>query len=126
MKDKQYLMTCLEKYPQLRLLVLFGSQSRGDATKESDWDFGFIANPNFDSDSLYTDLVLILKTEKIDLVDLSHANGLLRFRAARDGMVLFEKTKNEYEKFWLQAVNFWCDAGPMIRSGYDAILGRLK
>ena len=120
------ILDCIEKYPELQLLLLIGSRARGEETAQSDWDFGFIATQGFDSTPFYTDLVLLLKTDKVDLVDLSRANGLLRFRASRDGVLLFEKTRGEYEKFWLQAVHFWCDAGPLIRAEYDAILRSLR
>lgn len=112
-------------YDDLRLLILFGSRSRQEGRSDSDWDFGYIANQEFDSGPLYTDIVLKLKTEKIDLVDLSHASGLLRFRAAQDAYLIYEASKGEYEKFWIAAVHFWCDAGPLIRVEYKAILERL-
>lgn len=121
----QKLADIIKKYPELQLLMLFGSRARQDAQENSDWDFGFLASKNFDSLSFYSDLSLLLRTDKLDLVDLSRANGLLRFRAARDGIALYQKTNQEYEKFWLQAVNFWCDAGPIIRTEYEALLRRL-
>ena len=112
-------------YPELQLLLLFGSRARGRADTSSDWDFGYIASPDFDSLAFYSELVLHLGTEKVDFVNLKVANGLLRFRAAQDGKVIFEKIPGEYEKFWLQAVHFWCDAGPMLRREYDALLESL-
>jgi predicted nucleotidyltransferase len=110
------------RYPSLQLVLLFGSRARGDAQASSDWDFGYIANSHFDPLAFYSELVLQLGTENVDLVDLQRANGLLRFRAAQDGKVIFEKTDGVYEKFWLQAVHFWCDAGPLLRREYDALL----
>lgn len=112
----------LEKHAELQLLILFGSRAREDAKEGSDWDFGYIAPKNFDSTSLYTDLVVALGTDKIDLVDLSKASGLLRFRVARDGKVIYQKVNGIYERFWLQAVDFWCDAGPIIRAEYEALI----
>ena len=111
-----------KKYPEISLLLLFGSRSRGQAQEKSDWDFGYTASEGFDSAALYTDLVLQLHTDKVDLVDLSHASGLLRYRAARDGTIIYEAAKGDYEKFWIQAVDFWCEAGPIFRAEYNAIL----
>jgi predicted nucleotidyltransferase len=116
------LSTYAEQYKEIRLFLLFGSRSQGIAREESDWDFGYIADVGFDPLPLYTDLVLALETDKVDLVDLSRASGLLRFRAVRDGIVLFEKPKGQYQKLWLDAVHFWCDASPVIRQEYDAVL----
>jgi predicted nucleotidyltransferase len=112
-------------HPGLRLFVLFGSRARGDATARSDWDFGYLAGPAFDPDRLRADLVAALRTEQIDLVDLDRAGGLVRFRAARDGRVLFESTPGTFARFWFDAVSFWCDMGPLIRAAYDAVLADL-
>ena len=122
----QVLSKLAEKYKEVRFLLLFGSRSRGEARVDSDWDLGYLADPNFDSASLYTDLVLTLKTNNVDLVDLSRANGLLRFRAARDGKLLMESSKGAYFKFWFEAVSFWCDAGPLIRKEYATILDNIE
>lgn len=119
------IIDCAKKHPEIELLLLFGSRARDEVTENSDWDFGYIATKNFDPTPLYSDMTLLLKTDKVDLVNLSKANGLLRFRAARDGRAIYEKKAGEYEKFWLQAVHFWCDAGPIIRAEYDARLRRL-
>jgi predicted nucleotidyltransferase len=125
-EPKEKIASALTKHPAVRLLLLFGSRARGQAKDDSDWDFGFVAAPDFDSVAFYTDLVLILGTDKVDLADLSRANGLLRYRAASDGVVMYEATPGEYEKFWLQAVNFWCEASTILRTEYAAILEGLK
>ncbi len=122
---EQAIVDCVKKYPEIELFMLFGSRSRGDASESSDWDFGYIAKETLASLELYADLTLLLKTDHVDLVNLSKASGLLRYRVSRDGKALYQKQKGEYEKFWLQAVNFWCDAGPIIRAEYEALLRRI-
>ena len=112
----------LKKHPGLRLLLLFGSRARGPAREDSDWDFGYLAEPDFDDAALYADLVLALKTDRVDLVDLSRANGLLRYRAARENRLLFEASTGVYEGFWLEAVHFWCENAHLFRDEYDAII----
>ena len=121
----QQIITCAKKYPEVSLLMLFGSRARGQANEHSDWDFAYIATKNFDSTPLYVELTLILGTDKVDLVNLSKATALLRFRVTQDGKPLYESREGEYEKFWLQAVDFWCDAGPIIRAEYEALLRRI-
>jgi uncharacterized protein len=113
---------CVLRHKEVRLFILFGSRAQGMAREDSDWDFGYIAAQGFDSMPLYTELVLILDTDHIDLVDLARANGLLRFRAIKDGIELYENPKGEYQKLWLEVVHFWCDASPIIREEYDGIL----
>lgn len=110
----------------LRLAVLFGSRARGDATDRSDWDIGYLADARFDRERFLADLIAALGTEQIDLVDLERAGGLVRFRAARDGIALFEHAPDAFARFWLDAVSFWCDMGPIIRAGYEDILAELS
>jgi predicted nucleotidyltransferase len=110
--------------PGLTLLILFGSRARGDNQPASDWDFGYIASHEFDPDRLLGVLVDSLKSDRVDLVDLSRAGGQLRYRAAGDGKVIVERD-GEFARFWFEAVSFWCDMGPLIRRGYDAVLAEL-
>lgn len=114
-----------EEEGALRLFVLFGSRARGDAHERSDWDFGFLAGPTFDVAMLQSRLIEALGTEAVDLVDLANASGLLRFRAARDGEPLFERS-NAWEVFWLESVHFWCEAGPILREAYGELLEELR
>jgi predicted nucleotidyltransferase len=106
----------------LDLLLLFGSRARGDDHPESDWDFAYLAGPGFDPDEILARLVLLLETDRIDLVDLQRANGLLRYRAASEGRLLFASRPEVFDRFWFEAVSFWCDMGPIIRAGYEEIL----
>jgi uncharacterized protein len=112
--------------PALRLFVLFGSRARREAGPDSDWDFGYVADEGFDPDALLADLIARLNTERIDLVDLERANGLLRYRAAAEGQPLHEAEPGEFERFWFDAVSFWFDAEPVLLTGYDEVLERIE
>jgi predicted nucleotidyltransferase len=106
----------------LSLLVLHGSRARGDARPDSDWDFAYLASAAFDPSLLHADLALSLGSDRIDLVDLTTAGGLIRYRAARDGIVLFEAAPGTFDRFWFESVSFWCDAESVLRAGYASIL----
>ena len=112
------------RHAGLRALLLFGSRARGDAAPSADWDFAYLAETSFDAAALLADLVRLLRTDRIDLVDLSAASGLLRFRAARDGMAMFGDA-DVVERFRIEAASFWCDTEPILRAAYDAVLERL-
>jgi predicted nucleotidyltransferase len=111
---------------ELDLLILYGSRSRGDVHPHSDWDLGFLSTAAFDRDEFLARLVLALETEAIDLVDLSRAGALLRFRAAAEGRTLFARDPEQFDRFWLEAVHFWCDMQPVIQREYDAILAGVR
>ena len=112
-------------YPGLRLLVLFGSRARGEASVDADWDFGYLATNDFRPEALLADLTLAVKSDRFDLVDLSRAGGQLRYRAARDARVLVESPAGQFERFWVNTVSFWCDAGPVLERAYAGVLERI-
>jgi predicted nucleotidyltransferase len=109
----------------LRLLLLHGSRARGDAHAESDWDFAYLADPAFEPSALHAALSSHLKTDAVDLADLQRAGGLLRYRAASEGELVFEREPGERERFVLEAVRFWLEAGPVITRSQRAVLERL-
>ena len=111
--------------PGLELLLLHGSRARGESHPRSDWDLAYLSDGNFDPATFRADLVLSLGTDQIDLVNLERASGLLRYRAARDGVVLYQASPLAFERFWRAAVTFWCDAEPLLRRGYEATLASL-
>ncbi len=115
-----------ERAPGLELLLLFGSRARADAHARSDWDFGYVAADGFDAAALLAAVVETVGSDRVDLVDLRHASGLLRFRAARDGKVVYEARPRLAEQFCLDAAQFWCDAAPVLQRGYEKVLAELK
>ena len=119
------LQTAARAHAGLRLLILHGSRARGDAHLHSDWDFAYLAAPGLDPGALHADLTLALGSDNVDLAPLEAAGGLLRYRAARDAVVVFESEPGVFYKFWFQAVSFWCDAEPVLRPHFKAILAEL-
>ena len=108
--------------PGLDVLLLFGSRARDDAHPNSDWDLGYLPSGDLDVDALLAAIAETVGTDRVDLVDLSRASGLLRYRAARDGCLVFEARPRLAEAFRLEAVTFWCDAAPVLQRGYQAVL----
>jgi predicted nucleotidyltransferase len=123
---RQAVAAAAATHPALRLLVLYGSRARGDAGASSDWDFGYLADRGFDGLALTADLVRLLGTDRVDLVDLARASAQLRYRAAREGRCLHERERRAFDRFWLDAVSFWCDARGLIRAGYADVLRGLE
>jgi predicted nucleotidyltransferase len=108
--------------PDLDLLLLHGSRARGDMHAGSDWDFAYLGGARLDVAALLAAIVEAIHDDRLDLADLAKAGGLLRYRAARDGIVLFESRPRLAEQFRLDAVGFWCDAQPVLQRGYRAVL----
>jgi predicted nucleotidyltransferase len=123
---REGLVRLAQATPGLELLMVFGSRARGDAHARSDWDFGFLAVEGMDVATLLGAIVEIAGSDRVDLVDLGRASGLLRYRAARDGRVLFEARPRLAERFCLEAAQFWCDVAPVLQQGYEGVLAGLK
>ena len=115
-----------EAAPGLDLLILFGSRARGDAREGSDWDLGYLAAEPFDPDGFRVEVTHALGTERVDLVDLRRANGLLRYRAAADAQVIFDRDGERFYQFWFEAVTFWLDIKDIVRPAYEALLEEME
>jgi predicted nucleotidyltransferase len=109
----------------LGLLLLFGSRARGDAAEWADWDFGYVGASALDAAALLSALVEATGSDRVDLVDLRRAGGLLRHRAALDGLTVFEVRPGLADEFRLEAAAFWCDAAPVLERAYDSVLAEL-
>ena len=109
----------------LELLLLFGSRARDDSHARSDWDLAYLGGSSFDSTELLARAMEMLGTDRVDLVDLRRASGLLRYRAARDGQLLFEARPGLDDAFRFEATQFWCDVAPVLQRGYDDVLAGL-
>ena len=114
-----------EAAPGLTLLVLHGSRARGDAHETSDWDFAFVAEPQFDPDALMARLGEATHADTLDLADLNRASGLLRYNAARDGIAVYERESGAFEQFQLDAISAWLDMAAVLGPAYDDRLERL-
>ena len=110
----------------LDLLILYGSRARGGARGGADWDFGYLADETADLPALLAALVEVLQDDRVDLVDLRRASGLLRYRVARDGRLVHESAADLFDSYRLEAVRFWCDNAPLFERGYDEVLESLR
>ena len=115
----------VRQLPGIDVLMLFGSRARGEAHESSDWDFGYLASPALDLQGLIAVLTAAVGSDRVDAVDLGRAGGLLRYRAARDGLVLVEATPGAADRFRLESARFWYDAAPILERGYRDVLAEL-
>ncbi|MDN5931242.1 MAG: nucleotidyltransferase domain-containing protein [Pseudonocardia sp.] len=123
--DPGAITALLADHPGLRLVVLHGSRARGDGAADADWDFGVLTDGRADLAALTSSLTGLLGTDAVDVVDLDRTSALLRYRAARDGVALLERPAGTFLEFRLDAVRYWCDAGPVIRAAQEDVLAAL-
>ncbi len=119
------LLAAAQRCPGLRLLVLHGSRARGEAHSGSDWDFAVLGDAHLDRTALAVALADAVGTDAVDVADLERSSAVLRWHVARDGAVLFEDASQPWFDFRRDAVDFWCDAGGIIREAQQAFLAAL-
>lgn len=105
--------------PEVKLVVLFGSQARQKATEKSDWDIAFLATPDsytgMEQFTLQQDIAVLLDLsfDYIDLVDLRRCSPLLAFAVAREGKPLYEATPAAFRLFQVRASKIYADTAKL-------------
>ncbi len=117
----------------LSLVLLFGSRARGTATATSDSDIGILASTALDPDRyrrLFGQISLASRLPNVDLVDLIRAPALLRFEAARSGVVLYARTPEFFAEYrvraWKQMLDDEIDFGRLHRQVVADALDRWR
>lgn len=98
--DEEKLQQMVEKY-RLQLIVYYGSYARQTDydPSRSDIDIAFISHERLNSQELFdlmSDLILLHRKSKLDLINLQTASGLLKEAVANDGRVLYEDTEGYF------------------------------
>ena len=117
----------VEHIPEVRLAVLFGSQARGRAGRQSDFDL--LVNLQPDTDATRRRVLSALGHAvrgDLDLVHAADAKPLLRFEIARDGVLILEREPGAWTDFKTQAMLDWWDWAPYARRINAAAVRRLR
>lgn len=98
MKQLELLESIFRKYPEIKLVYLFGSQATGNIGPLSDFDFavyfdGLTRKQMGDQQlKLIAELTGALKTDKIDFVVLNLANSPeLKYHIISEGKLIYSK-----------------------------------
>lgn len=119
-KKKKLIQDIARKY-NLRLLFLFGSQVSGNTHKESDFDFGYIAARGLslnEEGRLIGNLMPIAEVNDermINLVNFQGASPLLRYAAAQNAELLYEKNAGDFAAFQAYAFKTYIETLPLFR-----------
>ena len=96
----------------IEFIVLFGSRARGTASQRSDTDIA--VKTNLTDASERWDLLLSLVSslngprKRVDIVMVEDANWSLKYRIARDGVVLFAR-EGAWERFLTDVMIYYPD-----------------
>jgi predicted nucleotidyltransferase len=106
----------ISSLPAVRLAVLFGSTSRGEARPRSDVDLGVLLDPDTPASRREVEAELGRAAEReVDVIFLADAPPLLRFEISRDGVLLFEKEDGLWTAVKVRAMVDWWDWAPYSR-----------
>jgi uncharacterized protein len=122
-KDIKESLTKLIEERKPRLVILFGSLAHGKTHKRSDIDLGFLFDGPIDIVDLTNEVTQLLKTDKVDVVDLRRGSPLLRFAAAQGGEVLYEREPGEFIQFYSLSYRMYVDT-KKLREAQDLVIER--
>ncbi len=105
----------------LRLVLLFGSSVTGKLHRQSDIDLAFLFDIPVDMVKLTNRVVRLLHADNVDIIDLIHANPLLRFSAAKNSAVLFEKEPGMFCEFCSLAFRIYEDTKKLREARSESI-----
>lgn len=107
----------------MELVLLFGSQARGNAGPKSDFDVGILFHPDANEEFQRLEQVraALGGGDQLDLVCLNDANALLLREAALDGIVQFENAPGTVERFRLRAHKRYMDTARFRRLQREAL-----
>ena len=92
----------LFKMPNVKAAILFGSQAKGKARRDSDVDVCVITKNEDDSP-------LVLSSEKFDISLFHRLPNQLRYRVFKDGRVLFSKDDSLLTKLKFWTIKIYLD-----------------
>ncbi|TRT90339.1 MAG: nucleotidyltransferase domain-containing protein [Microcystis aeruginosa Ma_AC_P_19900807_S299] len=123
----------VEKIPNLKLLILFGSRACGEHKPDSDWDLAIsydetnrqtgikeISNDYLTYLSILSELFEINR-DLIDLIELDRCSPLMKYQVARDGKLIYEKNTGDFLKFRVRAWKEYADTAKFRKIQKDSI-----
>lgn len=109
-------VTELGRKYSLALLVLFGSQARGDSRKRSDFDIAYSSIKPLElgeENRMAVELHSIFKTTGVDLVNIGKAYPLLLKKIVEEGVVLYEAKESLFNNLYLYGMKLYRESLPL-------------
>ena len=103
--------------PEVKVGYIFGSKAKGEENRLSDIDVAILIDEEKTAKNLsyrykakvLTELMGILRTQKVDLVILNESPLFLCFRVIRDGLILYSKDEIKRIQFEVKIMSQYLD-----------------
>jgi predicted nucleotidyltransferase len=106
-------MSSLYADKRLQLVILFGSFVSGKTHRLSDIDLAFLFDKPADILNLTAQIIRLLNTDRVDVVDLRRGSPLVQFKAVREGKLLYEREPGLFASFSSLAFRRYVDTKKM-------------
>jgi len=103
----------LYRRPDIQLVILFGSAAKGLTHSRSDIDLAILGSSPLDFIGMTNELMALLETSRIDVVDLRRASPLLAMEIVRSGRLLHERQAGQYIAFCSLALRRYVDTAKL-------------
>jgi len=127
-EQKNKLIEKIAENRGLDLVVLFGSQVKNKATKESDIDVGIYSSIGLNLDdkiAVASELAEVFQNENIDVSIISSNSPLLMRQILTDGKILYEKEKNLADKLKFYAWKLLAESKPFRDKSFALLKSRI-
>lgn len=113
----------------LTMVLLFGSRVTGKTHSHSDTDLAYLANRQLtlsEEGAMLTELMPLMKSKFIDLVDIRHAPPLLKKQIARNHIVLHQTAEKSGSDFIAQAFREYEETRSLREALHEYLTKRIK
>jgi predicted nucleotidyltransferase len=110
----------------LELVLLFGSVVSEIVHKQSDIDLAFLFDRPVDIVALTNEVIKLLHTNNVDIVDLKRASPLLKFSIVKNCMILYERQQGIFNEFYSLVFRMYNDTKKLRDAQATAIMHFLK
>lgn len=123
----------LQEQPRLLFGYLFGSYGKGKPGPLSDVDIAVFLDKTVGEQDFFEEKLNlvgianeVLGTDEVDLVILNEAPLSLQFQVLKTGKLLFSKDEKARIDFETKTIDYYLDAEPLRRRGWEAMMKRIK
>lgn len=93
----------------IHLIAVFGSVATATTHRRSDIDIAVLAGQPVDIVAMTVNVMRLLGTDQVDVVDLRRASPVLAMAVARTGKPLFERSSGLFNAFCSRAARMYAD-----------------